>query len=371
MRRALSLVLAVVLAVAIGAAVYANRRDRIPENLKIVRGVIGSEKEPFFDDPDVWRTFAKAGYDVQVDTAGSRAIATTVDLDEYDFAFPSGSPAAVKIQRERKISTSYVPFVSPMAIASFTPIAELLEKAGVTRRTPTGWTFDIKAFFALVKKNTRWNELEGNTTYSVGKSVLITSTDISSSNSAAMYAAIASYVANDGNVVPNPQKAKDLIPQIEPLFTRQGFAEESSEETFEDYLSTGIGKSPLAMIYESQFVDRAAAENSPIDKNMLVMYPDPDILSKHTLVPLKSKGDAIGRLLRNNEDLQRQAIEHGFRTPNRRAFTEFVKEKRVSVAPEVLNIIEPPAYETMEAIITEIARALHGPDVAGTGGTEP
>jgi hypothetical protein len=371
MRRALSLVLALVLAVAVGAAIYANRQDRIPSNLKKVNGIVGAAMEPFFDDRDVWRAFARAGYDVQVDTAGSRAIATTVDLSNYDFAFPSGSPPAVKIQKERKISTSYVPFVSPMAIASFTSIAEILERVDVTQRASGVWTFDMRKYLDLVKKNTRWSELEGNTTYNVGKSILITSPDIATSNSAAMYAAIGSYVANDGNVVADAAKAKDVIAQIEPLFTRQGFAEESSEEAFEDYLSAGVGKSPLVVIYESQFIDRAAAQDGSIGRNMVLMYPDPDVVSKHTLVPLTRDGDAIGRLLRNNEDLQQQAIEHGFRTPNRQAFTKFVTERRVRVAPEVLNIIEPPTYETMEAIVDGIARTLHGAGSAGTGGAKP
>jgi hypothetical protein len=368
MRRVLSLVLAGVLALAIGYAVFANRRDAIPKNLKVVNGVISSEKKAFFDDEDVQRAFWKAGLDVRVDTAGSRAIATTVDLDNYGFAFPAGTPGALKIQKERKVTTSYVPFFSPMAIATFTRIADLLEKANVARRTSGGWTFDMKAFLGLTKENGRWNELAGNTSYPVSKNILITSTDIATSNSAAMYAAIASYVANDGNVVGTADQAKEIVPQIEHLFTRQGYAEESEEAPFEDYISIGIGKTPLVMIYESQFVDRAAQQDGSIRSDMVLMYPDPDVLSKHTVVPLTPDGDRVGRLLRDNEDLQREAIEHGFRTADRQAFTRFVTEKKVKVAPEVLNIIEPPTYETLEAIIVDISRKLHGPTAARLGG---
>lgn len=367
MRRVLSLVLAALLAGGIGYAIYANRRDRIPGNLKAVHGVISSEKKAFFDDEDVKRAFWKAGLDVRVDTAGSRAIATTVNLENYDFAFPAGTPGALKIQREEKVTTSYVPFFSPMAIATFTRTASLLEKANVAHRTSAGWTFDMKAFLALTKKNTRWNELPGNTTYPVSKNILVTSTDIATSNSAAMYAAIASYAANDGNVVGTSDQAKEVVPQIEHLFTRQGYAEESEEAPFEDYISIGIGKTPLVMIYESQFVDRAALQDGSIRSDMVLMYPDPDVLSKHTVVPLTANGDKIGRLLRDDEDLQRNAIEHGFRTADRQAFTTFVTGKKVKVAPEVLNIIEPPTYETLEAIIVEISRKLHGPTAAKLG----
>jgi hypothetical protein len=367
MRRVLSLVLAGLLLSGIGYAVYANRRDRIPANLKPVTGVISSEKKAFFDDEDVKRAFWKAGLDVRVDTAGSRAIGTTVKLDDYDFAFPGGTPAAAKIQKEKSVATSYAPFFTPMAIATFTPIANLLQKAGVAQRTSAGWTFDMKAFGELTKKGTRWNELPGNTTYPVSKYVLITSTDIATSNSAAMYAAMASYVANDGNVVVTTEQAKEVVGEIEHLFTRQGFAEESEEAPFEDYIAIGLGKTPLVMIYESQFVARAARQDGSIRSDMVLMYPDPDVLSKSTLVPLTPDGDIVGRLLRDDEDLQREAVEHGFRTPNRQAFADFVKAKKVKVAPEVLNIIEPPTYETLEAIIVDIAKKLHGPNAARVG----
>ena len=227
-----------------------------------------------------------AGLDVQVDTAGSRAIANTVDLDRYDFAFPAGTPAAVKIRTDRKITTSYVPFYTPMAIATFTPIAQLLEQAGVAQAHGGWWTLDMQGFLDLVGKQTRWNQLPGNTTYPVSKFVLITSTDVTTSNSAAMYASIASYVANGNGVLTSPAEIDRVIGTVSPLFVQQGYTEQSSEAPFEDYLSIGIGKTPMVMIYESQFVARAAAHDGSIAKDMVLMYPNPDVLSKHTLVPL-------------------------------------------------------------------------------------
>jgi hypothetical protein len=334
-----------------------------------VRGVIGSEKKPFFDDPKVKAAFAKAGFDVQVDTAGSRSIATTTDLSKYDFAFPAGTPQAQKIQRDRKIGTVYVPFFTPMAVATFTPIADLLTAAGVARQGPNGRILDMKAFLALAARNARWTDLPNNTAYPVSKSILITSTDIATSNSAAMYAAIASYVANANNVVPGPDQVPAVAPAVNPLVTRQGFAESSSEEPFNDYLSIGIGKTPMVLIYEAQFVDRAGQPNGGIRKDMVLLYPDPDVISKHTVVPLTGPGDEVGRLLSNDPELQRLAVVHGFRTANPTAFRDFVSRNRVNVAPDVLNVIEPPTYETLDALVTEISDALHG--VATTARSKP
>jgi len=370
MRRAISLVLAGVLVIAIVVAVVVSRigGGSKPSHLRVVHGVIGSEKQPFFDDPKVKAAFRKAGFDVEVDTAGSQAMATSIDLSKYDFAFPAGTPAAIKIQKSHKISQTYVPFFTPMAVASFKSIANLLSSAGVAHQTANGWTLDMKAFMALTAHNARWTDLKDNTSYPVSKSILITSTDISTSNSAAMYAAIASYVANGQNVVATPAQVQSAIPAVEPLFIRQGFAESSSEAPFDDYLSIGVGKTPLVMIYEAQFVDKAAQHDGSITPNMVLLYPDPDILSKHTLVPLTPPGDEIGRLLSTDPTLQELAIEHGFRTNDRAAFQKFVQDKHVEVAPDVLDIIEPPTYETLQAMITEISKALHGAAAARLGG---
>ena len=197
-KRAIGLGLAVLLVIGIVFAVFWGRIFGSDENpgivpgaadLTVVTGVIGSEKKPFFDDPDVKAIFAEKGLSVEVVTAGSRQIATSVDLTDVDFVFPSSSPAAEKIKRETKASTVCAPFYSPMAVATFKPIAALLESAGIASQDANGtWHLDMKAYLAAVAAGTRWNELPGaDSTYPSSRSVLISSTDIRQSNSAAMY----------------------------------------------------------------------------------------------------------------------------------------------------------------------------------------
>jgi hypothetical protein len=189
-RRALSLALAAVLAVGVGVAIVSSVRDRVAAGrapaLTVARGVIGSEKQPFFRDPEVAAAFARHGLQVQVDVAGSREIATRVDLGAYDFAFPAGIPAAERIRRQRKVTAFYQPFYTPMAVATFKPIAELLRKAGVASPLAGGyWRFDMRRYLELVARQTRWNQLPGNTTYAANKSMLLASTDVRTSNSGA------------------------------------------------------------------------------------------------------------------------------------------------------------------------------------------
>jgi hypothetical protein len=177
-RRALSLALAAVLAVGVGVAIVSSVRDRVAAGrapaLTVARGVIGSDKQPFFRDPAVAAAFARHGLQVQVDVAGSREIATRVDLGAYDFAFPAGIPAAERIRRQRKVTAFYQPFYTPMAVATFKPIAELLRKAGVASPLAGGyWRFDMRRYLELVARQTRWNQLPGNTTYAANKSMLL------------------------------------------------------------------------------------------------------------------------------------------------------------------------------------------------------
>ena len=107
-----------------------------------------------------------------------------------------------------------------------------------------------------------------------------------------MYLALVSYVANGNNIVENDTRIDEIVAQAAPLFLRQGFVENSSEAPFEDYLVQGMGKSPMVMIYESQFLARAAAKDGSITPDMVLLYPEPTIFSKHTFVGLTPDGIA-------------------------------------------------------------------------------
>jgi len=356
--RLLGIGLAVVLAIGVVAAIvisYTQSHHTPIAGLTVVHGVIGSEKQPFFQDPDVIREFNAHGYDVRVDTAGSRQIATSVDLSKYDFAFPAGQPAAIKIQQDHHAKTTYIPFFTPMAIATFTTIGDLLVTAGAASKSGSVYTLDMVKFIELVKNKTRWTDIKPNPSYQAGTQVLITSTDPTKSNSGAMYLAIASYVANNNNVVESPSQVQSILPTVAPLILRQGFTESSSEAPFNDYLSIGIGKDPMVMVYEAQYLSAETAKNGSITSSMALMYPNPTVYSKHTLVPLTSNGDAVGQLLVNDAKLQTLAVKYGFRTNDPSAFTKYLTDKGVTPPPQLVNVIEPPAYANLEAMITGIS----------------
>jgi hypothetical protein len=385
-KRGLGFGLAALLAVGVGIAIFASvaggkgngngnggpsTPGDSPSALTVVRGVIGSEKKPFFQDLRVQAVFRAHGLDVQVDTAGSRQIATSVDLSQYGFAFPAGVPAAAKIIADKHVNGSFTAFYTPMAIASWKEIANLLVAAGVAHDQGGYYTFDVAKYLELVKKNTRWTDLPNNASYPASKSILITSTDVRTSNSAAMYLSIASYVANGNNVVQNNAQGDTVLPVVTPLFLRQGFVETSSEEPFDDYLTIGIGKDPMVMIYESQFLSHAFAKDGELKPDMVLMYPSPDVLSKHTFIPLNAGGARVGQLIQTDPTLLRLAVQYGFRTGNSTYFDAQVAQSGLTIPENLVNVIEPPTYDALEHMISGIEAAYNANNSNQEGGSSP
>jgi hypothetical protein len=372
-KRVIGLALAVILIVGIVFVIVAGRfsgtspkpAGSTAAGLAVVHGVIGSEKKPLFDDPNVKAIFAKHGLDVEVTTAGSRQIATSVDLSKQDFVFPSSAPAAEKIKRESKVSTTFSPFYSPMAIATFTPIVELLQKAGMANQDAAGiWHLDVEKYLAAVSAGTRWIDLPGAAeSYPSNRSLFISSTDVRQSNSAAMYLSIASYVANADRIVSSPAEQSTVIDQMAALFLEQGFSASSSEAPFDDYLSQGIGSKPMVMVYEAQFLGRQMSKtgSSAITKDMVLMYPSPTVLSKHTVVPLTKNGTTVGDLLQNDPGLAKLAAQYGFRPSDPSVFQSVLTSHKIAVPPSPVDVIEPPSYETLESMITTISGRYDSP----------
>jgi len=84
-----------------------------------------------------------------------------------------------------------------------------------------------------------------------------------------MYLALASYVLNGDTVVQDEQQLEAVLPLVTELFLRQGFLQYLWAGPFEDYLVMGMGKAPLVMIYEQQFIQRAALADGSIRPDMI------------------------------------------------------------------------------------------------------
>jgi len=357
-RRWLGPLLSAFLILGVGAALVVSIRNSPIFNPKIpVSGLIGSEKEEFFRDERVQRALDRLGIEVRYEKVGSREISEKLRNETYDFGFPAGVPAAEKIRQDWQLSSQGEDvFFTPMTVATWQPIADLLAANGVARLVEGHYYLEMARFLELVKEGKRWNELENNQVFDANRSILINSTDIKRSNSAAMYLALASYVANGAAVVQNRTQADALLPLVTELFVKQGLTGYSSEEPFEDYLVMGMGKAPLVMIYESQFLAEAARTDGSIRPEMVLMYPDPAIYTKHVLVPLTENGKRLGEALTADEELRRLAVEYGFRNTEGAYFQEFFNSQ--DVPADLLNVADTPTFELLEYMIQSIQNSM-------------
>lgn len=348
--------------VAIGIWLSSAGKDQADRAAAVVevKGLSGSEKLPFLTDPRVLRHLEAQGVRLHVQKAGSREIALRPDLKQFDYAYPAGVPAATKLQREQGARQAYATFFTPMVVASWLPVVKVLQANGIVAQRNDAWyIIDMDKLLAWMAEGRRWRDIPDNSEYPVGKSVLVSTTDVRTSNSAAMYLALVSYLANGRNVVENDQQIARVLPAIAPLFLKQGYQEASTAGPFEDYLAMGMGKAPLVMIYEAQFIEHLA-HTPPAGRNpdMVLLYPEPTVYTKHVLVALNDKGKRLGELLATDVALQRLAVEYGFRVNDPVLFQEVNRQRGIAVPETLLDVIDPPVYEVLEKMIVSIQQQM-------------
>ena len=351
MKRPLNLLLTVLLLAGLGFGIYVSVRGQLQaRSVVTVRGVIGSEKEDFFRDPEVIAALARQQLKVEYVKAGSREIARR-DLSGLDFAFPAGVSAAEALRKRVKPQQVYDVFYTPVVVASFAPILKLLEANGLARQTGGYGTLDMAALLKVMVAGTRWNALKGSAAYPSSRGLLVSTTDVRTSNSAAMYLALVSNVLNGGQVA-QASTLGALMPRLAPLFLGQGYQESSSAGPFEDYQALGAGKTPLVNIYESQYV--AAAREKTLPQGAVLLYPQPGIFTKHVLVPLTPAGVRLGEALTGDPELQKLAARSGYRTRDANLFLTGAKSAGLDVPATLLDTVDLPSQEVLEAMILNI-----------------
>lgn len=312
----------------------------------VVRGIVSSEKEPFLRDERVTEIFRCAGIDLRIDPSGSREMvkALTDDPDRYDFAFPASSPTARKITSLMKVSQSFRPFSSVMGVATFTDVAAVLRANGVVKKVGGTDVILVEELIKLARKGTRWQNLAGNEDSPNRNVVLMRTTDPADSNSAIMFLSILSAVLNGNQPVAGRAALPRVMPDLCRLMSYQGQKPNTSGVLFSEYVTDGPSRTPMALIYESQFYDRESSEQVPQDGQHVMLFPSPTVYAWHTLVPFGDPGGTVGRMLRDNAELKDIAVRYGFR-PEGRTLPD---------RPNPPVVVEPPDYAVLEAMLDQL-----------------
>lgn len=325
-------------------------------------GLIALDVEPYFKDERVQRILADQRLPVAVTRVGSRDMAGKVQAGATpDFFFSSGVVAANQVvDAARKINlpvTQSAPFFTPLVIASWTPIAQVLATNGVAKPLSDRiYGIDMARLTALMLARKRWKDLQGAAAYDVSRSVLVSTTDVRRSNSAAMYLALTSQ-AVQGDIVTDRATAQKVALQVAELFKRQGYQENYVDGNFDDYVSIGIGKTPMAFLYENQMVRFALSKNG-IKSDMVLMYPQPTIVNKVVFVATNARAKALADLLGSHPALQRIGVEYGFRIADSGAFMQAVKPTGLAVEERLTQVVDPPSFEIMAEMIDVVTKEM-------------
>ena len=328
-----------------------------------LKGFITVEMEPLFKDERVIKALAGAKLPVQVARVGSRDMATKVGAaDQPDFFIASGVVAANMIadaaRKAGKSATQTSPFHTPLVVASWEPVAKILVANGMAKQIgPKVYGLDMERLTQAMLAKQRWRDLKASGDYAVSRSVLVSTTDIRRSNSAAMYLALTSAALN-GDVVADRTAGQKYATQLAELFKRQGFQENYVNGAFDDYLAIGMGKTPLAFIYESQMLSQAQ-KGGGIKPEMVLMYPQPTIVNKLVLVTFNERGRQLAELLVANKTLQAVALEHGFRTGDTAAFAATAEKAGLAVDQRLNQVIDPPGFDLMFEMIDIVSREMN------------
>ncbi|MGF1426195.1 hypothetical protein [Kitasatospora sp. LaBMicrA B282] len=277
-------------------------------------GLVGSEKADFFGDGRVQQAFAADRLSVAVQHSGSWQMAGEVKQNVYDFAFPASSVAAKAIDTPIA-ATPVRPFYSPLVVIAHAATADFLKANGLAKQDPgTGvWTFEMGQYLADVQRRLAWSDLTGgHRPPDVAGKIYVATTDPSSSSSASLYLAVMSYLANGGQVVSDTTGIDRVAPLLQYLMANQGALLASSDQLFRDF-EAGTGK-PLSWTYESEVAEQAMQGRTPVDT--VVLYPDTDVQSDHTLVELTKQSDLLAQALTKDPKLVALEADFGFRPVN-------------------------------------------------------
>ena len=344
-----------VVGIVLGTLVWRQSRPKPaePVQLEQVNGYLGGEKIGLFDDPDFAKLAADAGLKVNYRKAGSLAM-MDADQSGMDYLFPS-SRAAVEYGKSKKIDTSNadITFNSPIVVYTHKAVADGLVSTGLMSQQEGVYHIDMaKAVDAMVANKT-WADVG----YSAGYGQFrIDSTDPVQSNSGNEYAALIATVLNGGQPATTETVARDGE-KIKAIFAKSGWMETSSEDSFNQFLTLGVGSKPMMVGYESQILDLAATQPDAfkqIKDDVVIVYPTPTVWSTHTLMALDDKGVKLLNVLKSSEIQKLAWTKHGFRAANFSG-TDSIKRFKVNgTLDQVPAVSELPDNNAMQALITAL-----------------
>ncbi|HEX6360587.1 hypothetical protein [Actinophytocola sp.] len=295
------------------------------EAVVTVKGIMAS-KEDFFKDDRVQTLLRQHNLRVEVTTRGSREVALEVINsagDEYDFAFPSGQPAADLIKNHRRQNGMYQRtnelFSSPIVLASYREYADALalENIAIPQQQGSGpplyYTLNMAEFIRRGELDQTWTGLDAGVKN--GNRILAHTSGVCRSNSGATYLGLVAFVKNNGNPPQTEAEIDRLAQEIQPLIAATGMPEAG---LFNSYVTPeGKSQGPIVVVYEHQYLNYQIDHLDRfevLDTDRVLLYPEQEFQTDPEFISLKpGPADKLAQLLATDEALRERMMQLGYR----------------------------------------------------------
>jgi hypothetical protein len=302
---------------------------QVRQPVVIVKGIAAS-KQDFFNDEEIQRLLRTHNIEVEITARGSREVALDVinqETEQYDFAFPSGQPAADLIKNHRRQNGKYQRktelFSSPMVLASYRPYAEALAQVGVAdaqnpgSSNPLYYTLDTEKFIELGEAGTTWNGIGISDISEIknGNRILAHTSGVCRSNSGAVYLGLVAFVKNNNSPPQSDVEVDRLAQQIQPIISATGMPE---SDMFETYVTPeGMSQGPIVVVYEHQFLKYQLDHRNrtgKTDADRVLLYPAEELQTDPEFIALKpGPADQLAKLLDTDPELRKRMMQLGYR----------------------------------------------------------
>jgi hypothetical protein len=276
----------------------------------------------------------------------------------------AAGPVLSALGAEGVPNDAYHPFQSRLAVASYLPIAELLERIGITRQVGGIWYFNVERYVDAVDHGIYWKNVPGNRNgriYGNNGPVVLTTTDPRGSALAQLFVADASYALNGDKVVTKQASVQKEISELNPCFTLQAANLDmggGNPEFTDTYLKDGMNAFPLVLTYEDKYVSDELADRHAqaklIKPNMVLMYLTPDIEVGDTLIGVTTAGQEVSQLFGDPRIQSIAENQYGFITTTQDAFEKAMAAQHITVAGPLTDLATPPDYSTLQSIIDHL-----------------
>ena len=319
-----------------------------------ITGYLGGEKIGLFDDAKFKALAAKQGIAIDYRKAGSLAM-MDADRKGMDYLFPS-SRAAVEYGNAKGVKAP--PKRHRLQLTDCAIHAQGRGGRARERRTYDQGRFGrVPHGYGQSRGRDGRQHNMADVGYTAGYGQFrIDSTDPVKSNSGNEYAALLATVLNGGQPATVDSVARDGK-TIASIFAKSGWMETSSEDSFNQFLTLGVGSKPMMVGYESQLLDLAV--NQPdafkqIKDDVVIVYPTPTVWSTHTLMALDEKGGTLLNLLKTPA-VQKLAWErHGFRAANFAGTDSISRFGVPGTLDQIPAVSELPNNDAMQQLIATL-----------------